>query len=68
VKYFGAAIDQAQRVHGYATAQVNVAAQITRQYLGVLNVDDSTDEQPETRAGYHTAGRVVSLIVQGSWE
>jgi hypothetical protein len=68
VKYFGAAIDQSVRVAGYVTAEANLTAQITRQYLAVLNIDDVTDERPETRAGYHSAGRVVSLIVQGTWE
>jgi outer membrane receptor protein involved in Fe transport len=68
VKYFGAAIDQARHVAGYATLEGNVSAQLTRRYLAVLNVQDVTDEQPETRAGYHTAGRVVSFLLQGTWE
>ena len=68
LRYFGAAIDQSVPVSGYATLDANVSAQITPQYLAVLNVEDLTDERPETRAGYHTAGRVVSLMVQGSWE
>jgi outer membrane cobalamin receptor len=68
VKYFGAAFDQSQRVAGYATVEANVSAQITKQYLAVLNVDDLSNEQPETRIGYHTAGRVISLVVQGAWE
>jgi outer membrane cobalamin receptor len=68
VKYFGRAIDQAKVVSGYATVEANATAQITRQYFAVLRVDDVTDERPETRAGYHTAGRVVSLILQGTWE
>jgi outer membrane cobalamin receptor len=67
-KYFGAANDQTRRVSGYLVFEACVTAQITQQYLGVLRVDDLADEQPETRAGYHTAGRVVSLAVQGSWE
>ena len=68
VKYFGKAIDQTRRVAGYATLEAGATAQITRQYLAVVRVDDVTDEQPETRAGYHTAGRVISLLVQGTWE
>ena len=68
VKYFGAAIDQSQRVAGYATLEANLAAQVTKQYLVVLNVDDLSNVQPETRVGYHTAGRVISLIMQGAWE
>ncbi|HEX7837459.1 MAG TPA: TonB-dependent receptor, partial [Kofleriaceae bacterium] len=68
VKYFGAAIDQTKHVAGYATLEGNASAQITKRYLAVLNVEDLTDVQPETRAGYHTAGRVVSFILQGTWE
>lgn len=68
IKYFGAAIDQTKHVSGYATLEGNVSAQITRRYFAVLNVEDLTDVQPETRAGYHTAGRVVSFILQGTWE
>ncbi len=68
VVYFGKSIDQGAEVDGYATLQANLAAQVTRQYLAVLNVDDLTDVRPQTRAGYHTAGRVVSLVFQGTWE
>ena len=68
VKYFGASFDGDARVAGYATVDATVTAQITKQYLGVLRVDDVTDVRPETRDGYHAPGRVISLIVQGTWE
>ncbi|HET7500905.1 MAG TPA: TonB-dependent receptor plug domain-containing protein [Kofleriaceae bacterium] len=68
VKYFGTAIDQTVHVAGYALVEANLTAQLTRQYLGVLRVDDLLDERPQTRPGYHTAGRVISLVVQGTWE
>ena len=68
IVYFGKSIDQGAQVDGYATLQANLAAQITGQYLAVLNVDDLTDVRPQTRAGYHTAGRVISLMMQGTWE
>ncbi|HEY0986365.1 MAG TPA: TonB-dependent receptor, partial [Kofleriaceae bacterium] len=67
-KYFGSAIDQTQRVAGYTVIEACVTAQISKQYLGVLRVDDLADVRPETRAGYHTAGRVVSLVMQATWE
>lgn len=67
-KYFGAAIDQAKRVSGYTLVEATVTAQITRQYLGVLRLDDALDASPETRAGYHAAGRVISIVMQGTWE
>jgi outer membrane cobalamin receptor len=68
VKYYGRAIDRTMRVGGYTLVEASVTAQITPQYLGVLRLDDLLDARPETRAGYHTAGRVVSLVVQGTWE
>jgi outer membrane cobalamin receptor len=68
LKYFGSAIDQNQRVDGYATVEATASAQVTDQYLAVLKVDDVLDARPETRTGYHTAGRVISLIMQGTWE
>jgi hypothetical protein len=35
--------------------------------MGVLRVEDALDRQPETRVGYHTAGRVISVVFQGTW-
>lgn len=66
--YFGSAIDQTKRVDGYTLVEANVTAQITPQYLAVLRIDDLLNVRPETRAGYHTAGRVISIIMQGTWE
>jgi hypothetical protein len=68
VVYFGRSIDQGMQVDGYATLQANLSAQIAKPYLAVLNVDDVTDVRPQTRVGYHTAGRVISLVMQGTWE
>lgn len=68
VKYFGAAIDQTRRVDGYALVEANLTAQLTKQYLAVLRLDDLLNTRPETRAGYHAAGRVLALVVQGTWE
>ncbi|HEU4733705.1 MAG TPA: TonB-dependent receptor plug domain-containing protein [Kofleriaceae bacterium] len=68
VKYFGSSIDRTQHVDGYALVEASLTGQITPRYLGVLRIDDLLDERPETRAGYHAAGRVVSLVVQGTWE
>jgi outer membrane receptor protein involved in Fe transport len=67
-KYFGTAIDQDRRVGSYTLIDACVTAQITRQYLAVLRIDDLANVRPETRAGYHTAGRVVALVMQGTWE
>jgi outer membrane cobalamin receptor len=68
LKYFGDSLDKGTTVPGYATLEATVTAPLTKQYLGVLRVDDVTDVRPETRKNYHTPGRVISLIVQGTWE
>lgn len=68
VKYFGDSIDKGNTVAGYATLEATVTAPITKQYLGVLRIDDLTNVRPETRMGYHTPGRVISLVLQGTWE
>jgi hypothetical protein len=36
-------------------------------YLLVGRIEDVFDVRPATRSGYHTAGRVVSVAVQGEW-
>jgi outer membrane receptor protein involved in Fe transport len=71
VKYFGESWDKndpTMPVAGYTTFEATVSAPVTKQYLAVLRMDDVTNVRPETRKGYHTAGRVISLIVQGTWE
>ena len=68
VKYFGSAIDQTRRVDGYTLVEANLTAQIAKQYLAVLRVDDLLNVAPETRAGYHMPGRVISIVMQGTWE
>jgi hypothetical protein len=67
-RYIGSAIDQTRRVDGYMVLEGNLTAQLTPQYLAVLRVDDLANVRPETRAGYHTAGRVVSIVMQGTWD
>ena len=68
VKYFGRSIDKTIVVSGYPLLEANLTAQLSKEYLAVFRIDDLLDEQPETRAGYHTAGRVVSLVLQGMWQ
>jgi outer membrane receptor protein involved in Fe transport len=68
VRYFGTAINQTVHVPGYTLVEANLAAQLTARYFAVARVDDLLNARPETRAGYHTAGRVVSLVMQATWE
>ena len=66
-RYFGASNDQGVRVSGYTVVEATATAQLTNEYLAVLRCDDLLDARPETRNGYHTAGRVVMLVLQGQW-
>jgi hypothetical protein len=68
VRYFGPANDQGAQVSGYALVEANVTAQITKEYLAVLRVDDLLDARPQTRDGYYLPGRVISVVLQGAWE
>jgi outer membrane cobalamin receptor len=68
VRYFGTFTDQGTQLPGYTLVEGTATAPLTRQYLAVLRIDDALDARPETRNGYHGLGRVISLVVQGTWE
>jgi outer membrane receptor protein involved in Fe transport len=67
-RYFGTSIDKGFEVGNYTLAEANLTAQLSKEYLAVVRVDDALDVRPETRMGYHSAGRVISLILQGTWQ
>ncbi|MDX2094258.1 MAG: TonB-dependent receptor [Kofleriaceae bacterium] len=67
-RYFGTSLDKGFEVGNYTLVEANVTAQVSKDYLAVLRVDDALDVRPETRMGYHSAGRVISLILQGTWQ
>lgn len=67
VRYFGLSLDQGAHVAGYPLVEATATAQLTKEYLAVLRCDDLLDQRPETRAGYHSVGRVVMLTLQGQW-
>ena len=68
VKYFGTSIDQTVHVPGYTLIEATATAPISKDYLAVLRCDDLANVRPETRSGYHTAGRTIFLVLQGTWE
>jgi hypothetical protein len=68
VRYQGASIDQTVQVPGSTVIEGTATARLPDGYLAVLRVDDLLDARPETRNGYHAAGRVVSVVLQGTWE
>ncbi len=67
VRYFGTSIDQTVHVPGYTLLEATVTAPLSKEYLAVLRCDDLANVRPETRAGYHSAGRTIYLVLQGSW-
>jgi hypothetical protein len=68
VRYFGESIDRQVEVPGYTLFEGTLTSAITNEYLAVLRIDDATDVAPETRMNYHAPGRVISFVVQGTWE
>jgi len=73
VKFYGESIDKAMTTDGIVLGdrpllEANVSAQLSKQYLGVLRIDDALDVRPETRTGFRTPGRVVTFVFQGTWE
>jgi outer membrane cobalamin receptor len=68
VHYFGSTIDQQTTLPANTLLDVTATSPLSKKYLAVLRVDDLLDERPLTRAGYHTEGRVISLVLQGQWE
>jgi outer membrane receptor protein involved in Fe transport len=67
VMYFGESTDQTVKLPGYTTVELTATAPISKEYLAVVKCEDLLNAAPETRAGYHTVGRVISLVLQGSW-
>lgn len=67
-RYFGESVDQTGTIPGYTLFELGATVPLTKAYLFVVRCDDLTNVAPETRTGYHTAGRVVYATLQGSWE
>jgi len=68
VRYAGSAIDRTMTTDSYTLVEANVTAELSHEYLAVLRIDDALDVRPETRAGFRTAGRVITVVFQGTWE
>jgi outer membrane cobalamin receptor len=61
-------MDGGTKVPGYTLVEAAVNDQITPKYVAVLRADDLLDVRPLVRASYHGSGRVISLILQGTWD
>jgi outer membrane cobalamin receptor len=68
VMYFGANVDSGVELPGSTTVELTATAPISKKYLVVLKVEDLLNAAPEIRAGYYTVGRVISLVLQGTWD
>ena len=66
--YFGESLDQNVPLPGYTTLELTATAPIDKTWLAVVKCDDALNVAPEIRAGYHTVGRVVSFVLQGTWQ
>jgi outer membrane cobalamin receptor len=68
VSYSGAFVDQTVDLPGYTLVSAIANARLGKDYLAVLRLDDALNARPETRDGYHTPGRTLTLVVQGQWQ
>lgn len=66
-RYQGEVVDRGEVRAASVLVEASVTVQV-RGWLGVVRCDDVLDERPETRSGYRAPGRVLSLIVQGTWD
>jgi hypothetical protein len=53
---------------GNTTLELTATAPINKTWLAVVKCADVLNAAPEIRAGYHTLGRVVSFVLQGTWQ
>ncbi len=68
VRYAGEAIESGMITDAHFLVEGTLTAALSRAYLAVVRVEDALDEAPATRSGFTTAGRVVSVVLQGTWE
>lgn len=68
VRYFGTSIDQNVALRGNTMLELTATAPINKTWLAVVKCADLLNAAPEIRAGYHTVGRVVSFVLQGTWQ
>jgi outer membrane receptor protein involved in Fe transport len=69
VSYFGdSLINQMARIPAYALMEATATWHISRQYLAVIRGEDLGNARPLIRPGVYGPGRVVSVVLQGTWE
>ncbi len=68
VRHGGASIDRMQPVPASTLVDLSASATLGGDWLAVVRCDDLLDERPEVRSNVRGPGRVLSLIVQGTWD
>ncbi len=68
VSYFGNNYQGLVLNEHYTLVQTTATWQASKKYLIVLRADDLLNVAPMTRAGFSAPGRVISVILQGTWD
>lgn len=68
VRHGGASIDRMQTVPASTLVDLSASVTLGADWLAVVRCDDLLDERPEVRSNVRGPGRVLSLIVQGTWD
>jgi outer membrane cobalamin receptor len=66
-RYLARQTDGAAVLPAYSVVEGSVSVQLTRDYHALARIDDLLDARPEIRNGYHAPGRVVAVIIEGTW-
>ena len=61
-------MDKGMPTDSYVLVEATLTGRITKEYLGVLKIDDALDVRPESRMGFRSPGRTISVVFQGTWE
>jgi outer membrane receptor protein involved in Fe transport len=67
-RYTGESFDKGMPTETSVLLEATVTGRITKEYLGVLKIDDALDARPETRMGFRSAGRTISVLFQATWD
>jgi hypothetical protein len=66
--YASATLDRGVPVASATVISADLSARLAGSYLATARIDDLANERPELHSGFHTAGRVVSLVLQVTWD
>lgn len=67
VRHAGESIDRMNTVSASTLVDASASATLGGDWLAVVRLDDLLDERPEVRSNVRGPGRVLSLMIQGTW-